>query len=72
MRARYAISYERKSITRVPHAEASRPRYSSAANAHGYEATLAPMGTSREVQVLLSRIMCTRVYPRGIVYSTFY
>ncbi|EGI63886.1 hypothetical protein G5I_07688 [Acromyrmex echinatior] len=34
---------------------------SSAANVHGYDATLAPMGTSREEQVLLSRIVCTRV-----------
>jgi len=34
----------------------------------GNDATLAPMGTSREVQALLSRIMCTRV-PR--VYRAY-
>ncbi|KYM89736.1 hypothetical protein ALC53_02048 [Atta colombica] len=41
---------------------------SSAANVHGYDATLAPMGTSREEQVLLSRIVCTRVRAR-IAYN---
>lgn len=62
-----AISPERISITRAPHAGLETSECSSAAaNAHVCTgATLAPIGTSREVQVLsLASSVCVRAYIR--------